>query len=178
MNALTSRTSLRAAISGTLSGLVLVYFGPLVGGPRVLEDLLWYSPGLVFGVFVVAPACSSTPQLHLRRAILACWSAAAYFAAVLVATNTYEELTIPGACALAGLAGAALVTLLPAAMNVVRPAPVRLLRAGLLAPSAGALIGLGMDHGDWYEPATLVGYFLWQWGIGVSLFAPREQLGG
>jgi len=172
---LTSRTSIRAGSAGLLSGLLVTFSRILSDAAEAVAHVLFYSPGLVFGLLVIAPTCARLASSRFRGGILALWATASYAASVYLAMVVHDAASTVVACALAGVFGVALVVALPAAMSTVRPSYRGLIRAVIFGALGGGTIGFAIEAGgEPYQLAMVAGYTVWQWGVGVSVFASVE----
>jgi hypothetical protein len=145
-----------AAVAGGLS------FGACFVGDGV--GARW-GAGLVFGALVLAPSQRGTRNQVIAIAL----STAVYRAAVWLAHQLHVDASWHAvlACVLAGVAGAAVLSLSASAVLRARSNPRATILAATIGGAAGALIGFGIDAPD--ESAIqnwllLAGFVTWQLG--------------
>jgi hypothetical protein len=162
-----------ALLSGALSFMLVWLSGDMPGWLRIPDDLPRYSPGLVFGLLVLAVPAMAQPAGWLRAiAVIAC-STLIYFLMVRLAshlaTSGGSELA---ACGIAGGLGAMLTAL---AIRLLLSRPLSLLAvvmAFVLGTLGGCLIGQAVQTPDidaLVRLLVLAGFLLWQGGVAFAL---------
>lgn len=164
-----------AVLSGILS-YVAVSPAPVLFSdmPMFVDELLFYSPGFLFGALVLVPAVWNEPRRRLRAPLLVLASTLAYFAATHVALTISDQSSLIVACGIAGMLGAVLVALATHAVTGRHLAGPELTRATVLGACGGTLIGCGMHFEQMTGLFLFAGFVIWHWGVSVGLFAPGE----
>ncbi len=164
-----------AVLSGILSYLAVSPVPVLLPElPMLVDELLFYSPGALFGLFVLVPVAWNEPRRLVRAPLLVLASTLAYFAATQVALTISDESSLIAACAIAGMLGAVLVAFATHAITGRRFSSPELTRTMVLGASGGMLIGCGMHFEEMAGLFLFGGFVAWHWGVSVGLFAPGE----
>ena len=166
-----------AVLSGLLSYLAVSPLPALLPeAPMFVDELLFYSPGALFGALVLVPVVWNEPRRRLRAPLLILASALAYFAATHVALTISDESSLIAGCAIAGMLGAMLIALATHTISGHRFSGPELTRATVLGASGGILIGCGIHFEEAAGLFLFAGFVTWHWGVSVGLFAPGEPV--
>ena len=142
--------------------------------PGWLAPILFYSPGFIFGVFVLAPIASEGSGVWWRRIRLVIVSVLIWHIAVRVAVEAWpNKLVGIVSCASAGLLGALMICIASRFINPQRFSLRQIMMDSLAGVVGGASIG--MIAADWVvtwlRPVGYVsGFLIWQMGVAFALF--------
>jgi hypothetical protein len=167
-----------ALTSGFLSYLS-VSLPHLAGGRLGMsDDVLFFLPGVLFGVFILAPLVQSASHKALRRTALVLFSIAAWYLAVSSGFQVLSLSRHPPVAAV-GLSGGVGVLCLALASRFLVPVRITLsslLSACLAGFLGGCLIGLAVHQPRASlagEGLYLVGFVFWHVTVALCLFRKR-----
>jgi hypothetical protein len=171
--------SRRVLVCGSLSGAVsfgLVWLaGNLPEGVPLPEDVVRYSPGVVFALLLVLPMMTVANGRLFRLLLVAALSTVIYFLMVKLASHIVVEFEkqAVAACGIAGGLGAILTAAVVRALASRQLSLLAVLIGFVTGSLGGALIGqelLTPENEFMMQFLVLAGFVVWQVGVGFALF--------
>jgi len=167
------RLLLLSLVSALLSYLAIRFQS--AGWPKPLGFILFYSPGLFFGVLVFAPMASEGSGVWWRRIRLVIASVLIWHIALRVAIGSWPNSKLGIlSCSSAGVLGALMICLACRFIIPQRLSLIQIMMASLAGVVGGAAIGSVFEV--WAASRIgavgfVGGFIIWQMGVAFSLFS-------
>ena len=159
-------------VSGVLSYVAVVPLARALDGPApVVAELISYSPGVIFALFVLAPMARRHRAPRRRALLLVALSVVAYYLAANTAAWLSDGSAYTMACGISGGLGAMLVAGAIRGALGCGPRAHELVGAMLFGVFGGVLFGCALEFPRPDARFLLAGYVFWHSGVAVA-FAP------
>lgn len=162
-----------ALLSGVLSFAMVWISGDRPDWLPVPDDLLRFSPGLIFGLLVLVGQTAALPGRWLRAiAVVACTTLIYFLMVRLANTIVDSDRSALVACGIAGGLGALLTALSIRLLLARELSLLALVMAFVLGTLGGSLIGQAIvtsEVDSIVQLLVLSGFLLWQGGVSFAL---------